>query len=417
MDRKIEKKKWPPKKIAGIAAASIFVFVVLYSIIFGDRSSKLNVELEKITISEVYRGEYQEFIPIIGSVMPITTHFLVAVDGGRVEHKFIEAGTQVEVGDPIIRLSNTNLLLTILNNEAQVNRAANDLRNSRLMMEQNSLSLRRDLNLLDLDISRMKRTYERSKKLMEKNLISQEEYEQARDDYEYGQQRREFLMVSQKQDSLFRINNIKRLEAELEKMETNLEIVREKQENLTVRAPITGQLTSLQAEIGEMKTQGQRFGQIDVLDGFKIRAGIDEHYIARVEIGRFGTFDFAGGNYKLEVKQIYPEVTDGRFQVDMYFVGTEPDGIRRGQTCHIRLELGDLSEELLLARGGWYQSTGGQWVYVVDPAGNVAEKRRIKVGMYNPQVFTILEGLEPGERVITSSYDSFGDIDKLILKN
>ena len=416
MDRKIEKKKWPPKKIAGIAAIVIFFSVILYSLIFGDRSSKLNVELEKITISEVYRGEYQEFIPINGSVMPITTHFLVAVDGGRVEEKYIEPGTQVLIGNPIIRLSNTNLLLTILNNEAQVNRAANELRSVRLQMEQNSLNLRSQMNVLNYDILLQKRAKDRAEKLFEKSLISQEEYENARDQYEYSLQRRELILENQKADSLFRVNQIHQLETALEQMQTNLEIVQEKQENLTVRAPIAGHLTSLNAEIGDMKTTGQRLGQIDVLDGFKIRAGIDEHYIARVEIGRFGTFDFAGNNYRLEVKQIYPEVTNGRFEVDMFFTDEEPYGIRRGQTLHIRLELGDLSEEILLARGGWYQSTGGQWVYVVDPSGNFADRRRIKVGMYNPQVFTILEGLEPGERVITSSYDSYGDIDVLILK-
>ena len=417
MDRQIKKKRFTPKKIAGYSAVIIFFSVILYSLIFGDRSSKLNVDLEKITISEVYRGEYQEFIPIIGTVEPRTTHYLTATDGGRVEEIFLEAGTHVKRDDPILRLSNTNLLLTILNNQAQVNRASNDLRQARLYMETNTLSLRSQRSQLDYDILLQEREYERQKKLYKKNLTSLEEYEQARDQYEYSLQRRELILESQKQDSLFRLGQISQLEEALSQMESNLAIVQQKQDALTIRAPIDGQLTSLIAEIGEMKSMGQQMGQIDVLEGFRVRAGIDEHYIARVESGRYGTFPFAGNEYQLIVRQIYPEVTDGRFEVHMYFTDEEPEGIRRGQTLHIRLELGDLSEELLVARGGWYQSTGGQWVYVVDPSGNFATKRRIRIGMQNPQVFTILEGLEPGEKVITSSYDSYGDIDKLILKD
>jgi len=416
MDRKIEKKKWTPKKIATIAIPTLFFAIVLYSFIFGDRSSKLNVEVEKITISEVKRGEFQEFIPVTGTVMPITTQFLAAVEGGRVEMKYVEAGTQVKKGDKIIGLSNTNLLLTILNNEANVNRASNDLRIARLQMEQNSLSLRSQLNVLDYDILIQKREYERAQKLINANLISQEEYEQRRDQYKYSVKRRELVLESQRQDSLFRLSQIRQLETALDQMRSNLEIVQQKQENLTLRAPIDGHLTSLTAEIGEIKSVGQVVGQIDVLEGFRIRAAIDEHYLPRVEVGRYGTFDFAGQSHRLVIRTIYPEVSNNRFEVDLYFVNEEAEGIRRGQTCHIRLELGDLSEEILLARGGWYQKTGGQWVYVVDGSGGFATKRNIRVGMYNPQVFTILEGLEPGERVITSSYDSFGDIDKLILK-
>lgn len=417
MDKKIEKKKWTPKKIATIAIPTIFFGIVLYTLIFGDRSSKLNVDVEKITIATVVRGEFQEFIPVTGTVEPKDSYILTASEGGRVDIKFIEAGTQVKKGDKILGLSNTNLLLTILNNEAQVNRASNELRVARLQMEQNSLNLRSQLNVLDYDILLQKREFERSEKLMANDLISQEEFEQARDQYQYSIKRRELILESQDQDSLFRLTQIKQLESALEQMKDNLQIVQQKQENLTVRAPIDGQLTSLNAEIGETINAGARFGQIDVLEGFRVRAGIDEHYLARIERGRKGTFDFAGQiGIELIVRQIYPEVTDGRFEVHLYFVNDDPPGIRRGQTCHIRLELGDLSEEILLARGGWYQKTGGQWVYVVDESGDFAYKRRIRVGMYNPQVFTILEGLEPGERVITSSYDSFGDIDKLILK-
>ena len=416
MDRKIEKKRFTPKKIATVAIPTAFVFIVLYALIFGDRSSKLNVEVERITISEVKKGEFQEYIPVTGAVIPIETYYLSASDGGMVEERIVEAGTFVEKGDPIVKLTNTDLLMTILNNEAQVNRASNDMRIARLQMEQNSLSLRSQMANLNYDLLLQKRSYDRSKELYEKNLISKEEFELARDQYEFSLQRKELTIESMRQDSLFRNNQIRQLEISLEQMRSNLEIVRRKLQNLTIRAPIKGQLTSLDAEIGDTKSRGERIGQIDVLDSFRVRAGIDEHYLARIETGRHGTFDFAGNSHTLIVTTIYPEVTDGRFEVDLEFVDKLPEGIRRGQTTHIRLELGDLSEELLLARGGWYQRTGGQWVYVVDKSGGFATKRRIRVGMYNPQYFTILEGLEPGERVITSSYDSFGDIDKLILK-
>jgi HlyD family secretion protein len=219
------------------------------------------------------------------------------------------------------------------------------------------------------------------------------------------------------QDSMFRQIQINQLETSLQRMQDNLEIVKQKQDNLTIRAPITGMLTSLTAEIGESKSQGQPLGQIDILEDFKVRAAIDEHYIARVERGRYGTFDWAGGTHQLIVDRLYLEVRGGRFEVDLQFIDDEPEGIRRGMTVHIRLELGDLEEAVLLPKGGFYQKTGGQWVYIVDESGTFAEKRSIRLGRQNPQVFTVLEGLEPGDRVITSSYDSFGDIDKLILRN
>ena len=416
MDRPIKKKKFTPKKIAILSVSVIFVSIVLYSLIFGDRSSKLNVELEKITVSTVKRGAFQEFIPVQGVVMPIETYLISASEGGMVEERIIESGNPVKKGNPIVRLSNTNLLITILNNQAQVNRASNDLRATRLYMEQNSLQLRSELVKLNYDLLLQKRSYERAETLYQKELISKEEFELARDQYNYSQKIRALTIQSQKQDSLFRLNQIQQLEESLKQMETNLAIVKQKQDNLTVRAPITGMLTSLDAEIGATKSPGEHIGQIDVLDSLRIRARVDEYYIARVEEGRYGSFPFSGETYRLIVKKVYLEVTNNTFDVDMNFVDQQPAGIRRGQTVHIRLELGDLAEALLLPRGGFFQKTGGQWVYVVDKSGDFAIKRQIKIGRQNPQVFEVLEGLEPGEQVITSSYDSFGDIDKLILK-
>jgi HlyD family secretion protein len=417
MDRKIKKKKWPPKRIAIVSVGVIFFSVILYSLIFGDRSSKLNVDLERITISTVSRGDFQEFIPVIGRVAPIYTHYLVAEEGGRVEKKFIESGTSVKEGDPILQLANTNLLMDIMWREAELYQASNNLRTARLMMEQNMLNLRRSLADLDYEIRQQKRLFDRNQQLMEKNLISQEEYDQVSDQYEHLQKKRDLTVETMKQDSLFRQIQIDQLEASLSRMESNLLIVKQKQDNLLIRAPLTGMLTSLQAEIGESKSQGQPLGQIDVLDDFKVEADVDEHYIARVEKGRYGTFPFAGDTNKLVVSMIYLEVVNGAFKVDLQFLEEEPEGIRRGMTVHIRLELGDLEEAVLLPKGGFYQKTGGQWVYVIDESGAFAYKKSIRLGRQNPQVFTVLEGLEPGERVITSSYDSFGDIDKLILRN
>ena len=416
MDRKIEKKKWPPKKIIGISIIALFVFVVIYSFIFGDSSSKLNVNTEKITIATVTRGDFQEFIPVTGTVIPFKTIYLDATEGGRVETIFLEAGSYVNAGDKILKLANTNLLLDIMYREAQLFEQSNNLRNTRLLMEQNSLTLRRDLIELNYQIQHQKRIYDRNKELVKKNLIAQHEYEQAKDEYEYLLKRKDITIETQRQDSIFRQIQIKQLEASLKRMHANLSIVKQKQENLVLKAPVTGHLTSLNAERGESKSPGERLGQIDILEGFKVRAAIDEHYIVRIEIGRYGTFDFANKTYQLIVKKIYPEVREGRFEVDLEFEDETPDGIRRGQTLHIRLELGDLSEAVLLPRGGFYQKTGGQWVYILDKSETYATKRSIKLGRQNPQVFEVLEGLKPGERVITSSYDSFGDIDKLILK-
>jgi HlyD family secretion protein len=417
MDRKIEKKKWPPKKIAGLALITLFVGAVAYMLIFGDRSSRLNVEKDKITISTVTRGEFQEYIPVYGTVLPIKTIYLSAMEGGRVETRFLESGSRVNKGDEILQLSNTNLLLDIMWRESEVYNAENNLRSTRLMMEQNRLSLRSQMAELEYNLLVQKREFDRAKTLYESELNSKEEFELARDQYTYSLRRFDLTQETMQKDSLFRAIQIEQLESSLLRMKSNLELVKQKQENLTVRAPIDGHLTSLDAELGEMKRAGDPLGQIDVMDAFRVRAGIDEFYLSRVEVGRYGTFEYDDREYGLIVTRVYLEVQDNRFEVDMEFTDEQPEGIRRGMTLHIKLELGDLEEAVLLPRGGFYQKTGGQWVYIVDSSGSYAVKRRIQVGRKNPQVFTVLEGLNPGDRVITSSYDSFGDIDKLILKD
>ncbi|MCG8606995.1 efflux RND transporter periplasmic adaptor subunit [bacterium] len=416
MDKKIEKKKWPPKKIAGLSFSALFFIFVVYNFVFGDRSSKLNVEVDKITIATVEAGPFQEFIPVTGSVLPIRTIYLDATEGGQVDTIFIEAGTLVKQGDPILRLLNTTLHIQISTQDAQVVEQRNLLTSTRFNLEQNRLSIRRQLIEQGYQMIRLKRLYDRRKELVARQLISQEEYEATKDEYEYQVKRQQLNVESFKQDSIFQEVQIRQLEASLERLEQNLQIARKRLDDLTVKAPISGHLTSLNAEIGQSIGQGQRVGQLDVLDGFKVRAGIDEHYLARINRGLGGEFDFAGETFKLVTDKIYPEVRDGRFEVDLEFAGESPNGIRRGQTLHIRLELGDLTEAVLIPRGGFYQKTGGQWIYVVDKSGGFAIKRDVDLGRQNPQVYEVLAGLQPGEQVITSTYDNFGDIDKLILK-
>jgi len=416
MDRKIEKKKWPPKKIATLAAIVIFVAAVIYIFLFKFRQSTLNVQKERITISTVSKGPFQEFIPIIGNVLPINTVYLDAIEGGRVEKIYVEAGTIVKKGDPMLKLVNTDLLLTVMWREGDLFEQSNNLRSTRLSLEQYRLQLNQELTQVENQLLQQKRTFERYQELIKEDLISKHEYELAKDQYEYLLKRRNLTAESQQNELKFRQIQVEALEDSLKRMEENLKVAKEKIENLTIRAPVSGHLTSLNAEIGESKAPGQRLGQIDILEGFKVRAGIDEHYITRIETGKTGEFELAGSTYNLVVKKIYPEVSEGRFEVDLNFEDREPPGVRRGQTLHIRLELSDVSEALLLPRGGFYQTTGGNWVYVVDESGSFASKRKIKINRYNPDVFEVVEGLAPGEKVITSSYESFGNMERLVLK-
>jgi len=416
MDRKIEKKKWPPKKIITLASIIAFVGIVAYLLIFKVSKSTLNVNAERLTISTVTEGPFQEFIAQMGNAEPEDIHFLTASDGGRVEEIFVEAGTMIQEGDKILRLANTNLLLDIMWREAELFQQSNNLRNTRLSMDQYRLQLVQELANIDNQLQQQKRVFDRYRELAKDDLIAKHEFEIAEDQYQYLQKRKELTLVSQKNDIEFRQGQIDALEASLNRMQDNLEVVKEKQDNLTVRAPVSGHLTSLQAEIGEQKNPGTPFGQIDVLRGFKVVLGVDEHYLPRVEINRKGTFVLADKGYELIVDKIYPEVQDGRFEVDMAFVGEAPPNITRGMTFHIRLELGDISEAILLPRGGFFQTTGGNWIYILDESGSTAIKTRIRVGRQNIDVYEVLEGLLPGDRVITSGYENYGNMERLVLK-
>lgn len=416
MDKPIEKKKWPPKRIILYSSIGLFVLVMGYLLIFQVGGSSLNVEKERLTISTVTNGPFQEFIPIIGNVLPHKTIYLDAVIGGSVEKIYLEAGAQVKEGDKILLLSNTNLLMTLLNNEAQINRASNDLRATRLQLERNRLDLKRQRTEADYFLKRIKRRFERNEVLFKENYISKQEFDDFKDEYEYQKKNRELTIESQEKDLKFSEEQVKQLEASVKQMETNLTLLKDQLENLTIKAPINGHLTSLLAEVGQSKAQGERLGQIDDVTGFKARAPIDEHYINRIEIGKIGQFDFSGNTYDLKISKIYPEVRDGRFEVDMEFIGKNAEGIRRGQSLHIRLQLSDISQAILVARGGFYQTTGGNWVYVLDSSGKYGVKRQIRLGRQNPEFFEVLEGLKAGEKVITSSYENYGDMDRLVLK-
>ena len=413
MDRKIEKKTWTKRRIFYASLTSVFIVFVLYVFVFSDQSAKLNVEKEKVTISTVEYEPFQEFIPITGAVQPIQTFFLDVSEGGRVVKKFVLDGEFVKAGDPIIKLDNAQMTLNIMYNEAQLFQQINSLRSTRLSMEQNHLNLQSQLLEIEYDLIDRRRVYENNKILFEKNLISKFEFDRSKEQFELSKKKKELTLESYTQDSLFRVQQISQLEKSVEQMQNNLDLTKAQLENLTVKAPIKGQISALIAEIGESISPGENLGQIDVIDSFKVRASIDEHYIARVNIGQLGEFNFNGRDYKIQIKTIYPQVTNGRFEVDMHFTEKQPDGIRRGQTLHIKLNLSDQKEAVTVARGGFYQSTGGQWIFVVD--GNSATKRNVKLGQQNSQVFEVLEGLEPGEKVITSSYDNYGEVEKLVL--
>lgn len=415
MDRKIEKKKWPRKRIITYSVSAVFAIVVVYLLVFQFSKSSLKIETERLTISVVKTGPFQEFIPIIGNVLPNKTIYLVAEEGGRVEVLYLEAGAQVKAGDKILKLTNTSLLMTLLNNEAQVNRASNDLRATRLQLERSRLDLQRETAQANYALARIQNRFDRNKELFDNQIISKQEFEDFKDEYEFQMKNQKLAMESQESNMRFQEQQVKALEISVIQMQSSLELLRAQMDSLTVRAPISGHLTSLTVEKGQSTRPGERFGQIDEMEGFKVRARIDEHYLDRVKEGQIGKFEVSDVTHELRVTKVFPEVTNGQFEVDMEFVGKDPEGIRRGQTTHIRLELSEISQAIQVERGSFFQSTGGNWAFVVDKGGEYAEKRPIKLGRQNPDYYEVLEGLKPGDKVITSSYDNFGKIERLYL--
>jgi HlyD family secretion protein len=390
---------------------------VLAVIIFGDKSSKYNVDVSRITIEEVKRDIFQDYITVQGTVEPITTIYLDAVEGGSVQEILIEEGNMVKKGDVILRLANDNLRLEITNSEAQVARAINELRTARLQMDQTRLNYKQQIIELQKTVTQTHRQYENNKILIEQDHISREEFDQSKEEYESSKEMLSLILENYKNDSLYRGIQINTLEKSVESMETSMEIIQGRMENLNIKATVDGELATLDAEIGEVVTYGKRVGTINILDSYKLRVDIDEHYIARIQRGLTGECDFASVPYTGVITKVYPEVQGGRFAVDMVFTDTVPPQIRIGQTSRIRLQLGESQEGILLTKGGFYQTTGGQWVFVLDPSEEFAVKRDISIGRQNPRYYEVLGGLEPGEKVIVSSYQNYADHDKLILKH
>jgi HlyD family secretion protein len=417
MDRKLEKKRGITRKNIWYILFGALMITVLAIIIFGDKSSKYNLDVSRITIEEVKKDIFQDYITVQGTVEPITTIYLDAVEGGRVEEILIEEGNMVKEGDVILRLSNDNLRLEITNSEAQVVRAINELRTARLQMDQTRLAYMQQIIELEISVAQARRMYENNKILREQEHISREEFEQSREAYESSRKLLDLVKENYRNDSIYRGIQINSLEASVESMEASMEIIQGRMENLNIKATGNGELAILNPEIGEVVTYGTRVGTINILESYKLRVDIDEHYIARVQRGLFGECDFASTPYTGVITKIYPEVAGGRFAVDMVFTDEVPPQIRIGQTSRIRLQLGESKEGILLTKGGFYQTTGGQWVFVLDENEEIATKRDISIGRQNPRYYEVLEGLEPGEKVIVSSYQNYADHDKLILKH
>ncbi len=415
MDRKIEKKRWTPKKIAYIGAATLFGVFAIYSLLFASNKSKLNVETDKITVSTVSKSAFTEFIPVTGVVQPLKTIRLDAIEGGYVSRKYMEGGNMVKKGDTILQLQNHRLMMDFVNRETEMYRLVNDLQNTRLRLRQDRFTLRRNLSELDFKISQAKDLYERNKALVKDKLISEQEFFKFRNDYEQLVKQREIEVESQQFQEMNAVTQIKQLEGTLARTERNQRLMQDNLSNLYVKAPVAGQLSSIDVEVGTNINTGQNLGQIDDLNGFKMRAQIDEHYISRIYLGLKGSFDFNGQTHDLTISKIYPEVRNGRFEVDMIFTKAAPEGIKRGQSSPIRVELGKAESAILLPTGGFFSTTGGNWVYVLDESGKRATKRSITLGRKSPEYYEVLEGLQVGEKVITSSYENFGDNEVLVL--
>ncbi|MCK9291232.1 MAG: HlyD family efflux transporter periplasmic adaptor subunit [Bacteroidales bacterium] len=415
MDRKIEKKKGlKTRHIIWIVGGLLLAFI-LYKAISTAGTKTLRIDREKITINTVQQGQFNDYIRLNGQVEPISTIYLDAEEGGRVKERLIEEGAMVKAGDVILKLENRTLYQIIMSSEADLAQKENMLRQTRINFENQMIETSRKLLSTHFEIQKKKRNYEQQQALYAEKLIAAELYLQAKEDYEYAQQEQEINQLKARNDSIIMVSEMSQLTDDLAKMRQTLLLVYERLENLNVKAPVDGQIGMLDAEIGQSIGQGTRIGQINVLTNYKVQAMIDEHYIDRVRHGLLGTLSRQDKTWELSVKKVYPEVRQGQFRIDMVFSNETPENIRTGQTYYINLELGQPQDAMMIARGTFFQSTGGQWIYVLDPSGSFATRRNIRIGRQNPQYYEVLEGLNPGEQVITSGYENFGDNDKLVI--
>lgn len=416
MDIAIEKKKGIRKKHIPYVAGGVVVLALLLWIVFGNHASTLRVERRGITIVEVQEGQFNDYVRVDGQVQPIEVVQISPEEGGIVKEKVVEEGAHVKKGDVIVRLSNSDLDLQILDAEAQLAEKQNFLRNTQVALEQDRLNNMGELLQLDMQVGRYKRAYEQQKRLYEEDLVAKEDYIKAWEDYDLAVRQYDLVDQRLKQDSLSRTFQMAELESNLASMRRNLKLVRARKDKLEIRSQIDGELGLLDVELGQSVSSGQKIGQINDLSDFKIQASIDEHYIDRVHAGLPATFERQGGQFDLAVRKVYPEVRDGKFKTDFVFKGERPENIRSGQTYYINLELGQSSESVLIPRGTFFQTTGGSWIYVLDSEGKRAYKRSIRIGRQNPQYYEVLDGLAPGERVIVSGYEGFRENDVLILE-
>lgn len=417
MDKIIEKKKgWRAaftKKALPYWGGALVLALVLW-LVFRDNSATLRVNADSLTISQVSQGEFNDYIRVSGQVQPMTTIQISPQEGGIVQEIVTEEGSRLKAGDVIVRLSNDNLDLQILNSEAELAEKENILRNTLISMEQQKLSLKQDKLQLQTEVARLKRKYEQNKALYEDRLIAREDYLTSKEDYELAAGKLELVKDRAEQDSLYRSVQILQMQESLDNMRRNMLMIRHRKENLTIKAPIDGELGLLDVVLGQSISAGMKIGQINNLDSYKIEAQIDEHYIDRVSAGLAATFQRQDDSYGAIIRKVYPEVRDGKFKADFKFEGETPDNIRSGQTYYLNLQLGQPENAVLVPRGTFYQKTGGKWIFVVAPEGGKAVRREIRIGRQNPQYYEVLEGLEPGEKVITSGYDSFGDNEVLV---
>lgn len=417
MDKILEKKKglalvFSRKALPWWLGALLLIFILWVAL--RDNASTLRVNSDTLNIASVEHGEFNDYIRVSGQVQPMTTIQLSPLEGGVVEQIFIEEGSQVHKGDVILRLSNENLDLQILNSEAELAEKENILRNTMISMEQQKLSVQQERLQLEMEVRRYRRAYEQQKALYDEKLIARETYLQAEEDWQLAEDKLNLVRNRELQDSLYRSVEIEQMEESLENMRVNMQMIRRRKDNLDIKAPIDGELGLLDAVLGQSIASGTKIGQINDLSSYKIEAQIDEHYIDRVSAGLDATFERQDDVFGATIRKVYPEVRDGKFKADFKFSGQQPENIRTGQTYYLNLQLGQPEEAVMIPRGSFYQQTGGQWIYVVDESGDRAVRRDIRIGRQNPQYYEVLEGLKPGEKVIISGYDNFGDKDVLV---
>lgn len=416
MDIPIQKKRFTPQKIALYLGGVLLVGLIVFVLLSSSGSSKLNVEKERISINTVKKDIFQENIPVNGVVMPITTIYLDALEGGRLEEKFVEDGAMMKKGEPILRLSNTDLELSLVNQETQVYNLLTQMQRTQNASRENTINKLNQLTEVKSSLREAERKYRLNKKLFDKGAVAEQEFLEARNNYNYQKDRLALTQRVLQQDSISSKQENVQARESYEKTRKALKLMRKKVEDLVVKAPVDGQLTSLDAEIGQSKSKGERLGQIDVVSGYKVRVDVDEHYISRIYAGQQGSFNFDGKSYTLEIKKVYTQVANGRFQVDMTFLKEAPEKIRRGQTLQIRVALSQEKEAILIPKGGFFQETGGNWIFKVSEDGNTAYKTDIQLGSQNTEYYEVLSGLEPGDKVITSSYNNYDDIQELVIK-